>query len=129
MALERLVWLCGHLGPQGIEIAHTMAAQAAIQARAGHIRVEKFARDRQQIIQRQQQRPAQLDRHGFLCPGQRRCQLMGRVRAVLKAGPPPPAINGVKRHPIARRKHRSRFLAGRNLRPDRRGRRGILVQR
>jgi len=45
------------------------------------------------------------------------------VRAVLKAGPPPPTINGVERHPVTSRQHRSRFPAGRDPCPDRRSRR------
>ena len=61
--------------------------------------------------------------------GQRRRELKRGVRAVLKAGPPPPAINGVERHPVACRQHGRSLNAGRNLRPDRRGRRRILVQR
>jgi hypothetical protein len=40
-----------------------MAAQTAIQTRARHIGVEKLARGRQQVVQRQQQHPAQLDCH------------------------------------------------------------------
>lgn len=106
-----------------------MTAQAAIQTRARHIGVEKLACDGQRVIERQQQHPAQLDRHGFLCRGQRRRQLMRRVRAILKAGPPPTGITGVQRHPIAHRKSRRRLGAGRNLRPDRLGRRRTLVQR
>jgi hypothetical protein len=92
IGLERLVRLCGCLGPQGIEIAHAMAAQATIQARSGHIRVKKFARHGQQIVQWQQQHPAQLDHHGFLRSGQRRSQLKCCVRAILKAGSPLAAI-------------------------------------
>ena len=99
MGLERLVWFRGCLVRQGVEIAHTMAVQAAIQTQAGQIGFEKLARDGQQVIQRQQQHPAQFDRDGFLRPGQRRRQLMRGVRAVLKAGPPP-AINGVERYPV-----------------------------
>ncbi len=97
VGLERLVWLRGCLGPQGIEIAHTKAAQAAIQTRARQIGVENLARDGQQVIQ-QQQHPAQFDRHGFLCRGQHRRQRTRGVRAVLKAGPPP-AIKSVARYP------------------------------
>jgi hypothetical protein len=77
----------------------------------------------------EEQHPAQLDHHGFLRWGQRRSQLKCCVGAVLKAGSTPPAINGVERHPVARCKHRSRFAAGCNLRPDRWGRRRVLVQR
>ena len=54
---------------------------------------------------------------------------MRGVRAVLKAGPPPPAINGVERHPVASRQHRRRLLAACDLHPDRRRRRRVLVQR
>ena len=129
ISLECPVRLCGRLGSQGIEIADPMAAQTAVQARARHIRVEEFTTNGQKIVQRQQQHPAQFDRHGFLRRGQRRRQLMSGVRAVLKAGPPPPAVNGVERHPVASRQHRSRLLAGRDLGPDRRGRCRVLVQR
>ena len=123
--------LCGSAGgwPQGIEIAHTVSAQTAIQTRARHIGVEKLARDGQQIIQWQKQHPAQLYRYGFLRRGLGRRQPMGGVRAVLEAGPSSPAVNRVERHPEARRQHRSRFLDGCNLSPDRRGRRRVLGQR
>ncbi len=53
---------------------------------------------------------------------------MRGVRAILEAGPPPPAIDRVERDPVALRQNRSRLVAGRDLSPDRRGRRGILVQ-
>ena len=129
IALERLVRFRRGFGPQGIEIAYPMAAQAAIRARARHMRVEKLTANGQQIAQREQQHPAQLDRHGFLRRGQRRRQLMSGVRAALKAGPPPPAPDGVRRHPVASRTGGCRLIAGRNLRPDRRRRRRILVQR
>jgi hypothetical protein len=129
IGLERLVRLCGRFGPQGIEIAHAMAAQAAIQTRARNIGVEKLARHRQQVIQRQQQHPAQLDHNGFLWACKRRRQLKCCMRAILKAGSTPPAINGVERHPVARGKHRRRLFAGRDFRPDRWGRRRVLVQR
>jgi len=52
IALERLVRLGRRLGPQGIEIAHPVAAQAPVQTRARHIRVEKLTANGKQIIQR-----------------------------------------------------------------------------
>jgi hypothetical protein len=76
------VRLCGRFGPQGILIAHAMAAQTAIQTRARNIEVEKLARHRQQVIQRQQQHPAQLNHNGFL-----RSVQQGSKSAILKAQP------------------------------------------
>jgi len=84
--LERLVRLGAHPGPQGIEIAHPMAAQAAIETRARDGRVEKLTANRQQVVQRQQQRPAQLHRHELLRAGQRRRQLMRGVLAMAESG-------------------------------------------
>ncbi len=40
-----------------------------------------------------------------------------------------PAIDGVERHPMALRQNRSRLVADRDLSPDRRGRRCVLVKR
>ena len=59
-----------------------MAAQAAIKARAGDIRAEELTRDGQQIIQRQQQGPAQIDNNGLLFRRQAGLQPMGGVGAI-----------------------------------------------
>ena len=58
-----------------------------------------------------------------------RGQLMRCVRAILKAGPPPPSITGIERHAVAFSQYRSGFAAGCNLRPYCWGRRRVLVQR
>jgi len=52
LALLRLERLDGCPEPQGIEIAHPMAARAPIQIRRLPIRIEKLARDGQQVIAR-----------------------------------------------------------------------------
>ena len=41
------------LGAQGLEISNALATQATIQARARHVRIEKLAGDRQQVVQRE----------------------------------------------------------------------------
>jgi len=105
-----------------------MVAQAAIQARARDGRVQELVRRSQKIIQWKQQHTAQSDYDRFLRARQRRCQLMRGVRAILEAGPPLAAIDGVERHPVSHRKHGRRFVTGRNLRQDRRGCRSVLVQ-
>ncbi|BAO82883.1 hypothetical protein SMCB_0655 [Serpentinimonas maccroryi] len=53
VALEALVGLTGRGGLEGIEVAHAVAAQAAVNARAAGFGAEKFARDGKQVVQRQ----------------------------------------------------------------------------
>ena len=43
------------LGAQGLEISNALATPATLQARARHVRLEKLAGDRQQVVQREQQ--------------------------------------------------------------------------
>ena len=63
ISLKCFVRFSRSFGQQGIEIAYPMAAQAPIQTRARHFGVEEFMANGQQIVQRQQQHLAQLDRH------------------------------------------------------------------
>ena len=66
IALERLVR--GRLGLrlEGVEIAHAMPAQTAIEPGAGHLAAEEFPGDGKQVIQGKQQRAPQVHDDGFL---------------------------------------------------------------
>ena len=127
--LERLVRRLGRSWPQRPQVAHAVAAQAAIQARARHLGVEELAHDRQQVVQRQQQRLAQLDGHSFLRGRQRRLQTVRGVRAVLHAVARLPLADRRFRHTEASRQLRHRLRARRDLRAHRWCRPGLLVQR
>jgi len=74
VGLEGLVGRLLDARQQALEVAHAVAAQAAVQAGAGDGRAEELTGDRQQVVQGQQQVPAQVDDDGFL----------GRVRLVCR---------------------------------------------
>jgi len=57
---EGFVGCRGGGGLEGVELAHTMAAQTAIQPRARGLAAEELAHHREQVIQRQQQGLARL---------------------------------------------------------------------
>lgn len=104
-----------------------MAAQAAVESRAGGMRVDELARDDQQIIQRQQDQAAQLDHDGLLRGGERRAQ---RVRTVGEV------LGGFTALPLAHRGHADVVALGQfsqgsrtglDLGPSARGRAGLGV--
>lgn len=66
IVFEGFVRLLGTGWAQITQVAHAVASQAAIQARAGDIRVDELVGDRQQVIERRQQRLAQLNNHSLL---------------------------------------------------------------
>ena len=105
-----------------------MAAQAAVQARAGGLGADEFAADSQQVIQGQQQRAAQLHHHALLCGGESGLQRVGGVRAVLKAGALLPLVDGGLGHAKALGQAGGTGAAGGDLGSD--GGRGarVLVQ-
>ncbi len=78
-----------------------MAAQAAVQPGAGNLGTQKLTRDRQQVIQRQQQGLAQVNHHRFLAGSQGRLQAVRGVRPVLHIGAPLPFVDGQLGHPKA----------------------------
>lgn len=83
VAVEGLV--CNHwlLGFEGVEVARALAAQtAAVQARKCDMGANKLARDRQQVIQGQQQSTSVVEHHGLSRRREHGLQVMGRVRAV-----------------------------------------------
>lgn len=54
---------------QRLEVTHPVAAQAAIQPRARHVRVDELPRDGQQIIEREQLESCAAPRRGPPAPG------------------------------------------------------------
>ncbi len=90
-----------------------MAAQAPIQARAGDVLADKFAHDRQQVIQRQQQGLAQLHGNEFLF-GREGVESVCRVTLVGEDFTPFPFVDGADAHPIAQGQDAGGFLAGGN---------------
>lgn len=65
VALEAFVRLAGRGRLQVVQVAHAMAAQAAVQARAADLGTDELTGDGQQIIQRQQQRATQFRDHAL----------------------------------------------------------------
>lgn len=94
IALEALVRLAGRGRLEGVEVAQAVTAQAAVQARAGGLGADEFAGNGQQVVQRQQQRAAQLHHHALLRGRQSGLQTVSGVRAVLKAGALLPLVDG-----------------------------------
>jgi len=78
------------LGHQSREVGDPMAAQAAVQAGARDLGRDEFPRDRDPVVQGQQQDAAQGDDHRLLGRGQGGVQAvraMGAVRPVRAAAP------------------------------------------
>lgn len=128
VALEGLVRFLGPLGLEGVQVAHAVTAQAAIEPRARDLWAEKLACDRQQVIQGKQQQAAQLHRDSLLCGRQRRLQAMRRVRAVGKDLAALPLVDGLLGHAVTCRQYHRRFTAAGNLLAHCWCRAGILVQ-
>ena len=118
----------GSLRLQRPQVAHPVAAQAAIQPRARDLRVDELAHDRQQIVQRQQQSLAQFHRDDLLRRGQGGPQPMRRVRPVFEARAVLPLEDGHGRHTVAIGQRLDRLVAGGNLGADRRRGTRQLVQ-
>jgi len=128
IALEALVRLTGRARLERIEVAQSMAAQAAIQSGAGGLGTDELSRDGQQIVQWEQQRAAQLHDHALLGGCEGGLQAVRRVRAVQEAGALLPFVDGGLSDAKALGKAGGTVGAGGNLGTD--GRRGarILVQ-
>ncbi len=108
-----------------------MALQTPIQPRARGVRVQELPHHGQQVIKRDQKRPAQRHRDGFLCPlssfaskrlpgsgRQRRLQPMRRVAAIPIAVTLAPFIYRLRCHPKAFGKNCPSITAGLNGSPD-----------
>lgn len=84
MAFERLVSQGRCLGSQGVEVTHTVPAQAPVNTRARTGWTKKLARPRRQIVQWQQQGLAQVHYDGLLRRAQGRLQPVRRMRVVMR---------------------------------------------
>lgn len=93
------------------QIAYAMAAQAAVQTRARHVRADELSGDGQQVIQGQQQGASKLHNHSLLGLVHGRLQPVGRVRAVMKLGAPLPTPDGHLTDAVAPGQHRHRLRA------------------
>ncbi|ANX03426.1 hypothetical protein PG2T_03955 [Immundisolibacter cernigliae] len=113
---------------QGAQVAHAVAAQAAVQPGAGHVRTQELARHRQQVVQRQQQGPAQVDHDRLLAGGQRRLQAVRGVRPVVDIRAPLPFVDRRLGDAKAAGQHRHRLITGRDLRPHVGRGAGLFVQ-
>jgi len=76
-------------------------AQAAVETRARDVRVQELAHHREQVVERQQQRPAQGHGNGLLRRRQRRLQPVRGVAAVMNAVPIAPLPDGLLGDPVA----------------------------
>ena len=91
------------LGLQVRQPGDAVAPQHAIQRRAAHGRFDEFPHHRQQIVQGQAQRRAQIQHQRFLAVVQRLGQPMRRVTAIRRRRAAPPFPDGVPRRTEARR--------------------------
>ncbi len=101
VVLEGLDWRFGALllGHERLEVRNAVAAQTAVQARAGDLAVDELTGDHQQIIERQQQCLAPLHDYGFLGRGEGGLQAVRRVGAVSNPVTALPAADGILTHP------------------------------
>ncbi len=127
VALEGLVRRLGLLGFQSIQVAHAVAAQAAIEPRARDGRAQEFTGDGQQVIQGQQQRTAQLHGNSFLHRCQGRLQAMRRVRAVSEDIALFPLVDGLLGDAVTRCQHGCALAAGGDFSAHRRRGASVLV--
>ena len=117
VVLERLpgLLLASHFGHKTRECCHTVAHQAAIQTGARDGRIDELTRQRQQVIQRQQQHAPQLDHQRFLARGEGRIERVRAMRAVLHVFPGPPLAHGGDRGVVAQGQLGRRVWTGMNL--------------
>lgn len=128
IVLEGLVRLLGCGWQQITQLTYTMASKTAVQARAGDIGADELMGDRQQVIQRQQQRAAQLNNNRLLRWVQSGLQPMGRVRAIGEHPALLPFVHRLLGDAVAGGQHRGRFTALCNLTAHRWRGAGVLVQ-
>jgi len=128
VAFEGFVWLSGFFGLERVEVANAVAAQAAIQPRAGGLVTNEFTSDRQQVIQGQQQHLAQFHDDGLLRLCQRRLKPVRCVRGIGKDFPVLPLARRILADRIARSQLGHRIWARRHLCPDGWGGACVLVQ-
>ena len=129
VGLEGAVRGLGLLRFQRLQVAYPMPPQAAVEARAGNMRIEELAHHGEQVIERQEKRLAQCNRDGLLRRGQRRLQPVRRVAPVVDIVATAPLPHRLLRDPVTLRDQPGRFAARLDRSPDLwRGRR-LFVQR
>ena len=129
ICLEGSVCRLGFFRLQVAQVAHTMAAQAAIKTGARYMWVQELTHHREQVIQRQQQRRSQCDSYSLLRRAQCRLKLVRCVAEVVDAITLAPLPDGLFRYPVAFRHHPCRISARLDRSPDLRRRRRLLVKR
>ena len=84
--LKGFLWLLRifRLGNQGLQMGDTLPAPAAIQTRARHVRMDTFARHRQQVISGEKQGVASRDDDPLWGRSQGRMKAMGTMRRILR---------------------------------------------
>jgi hypothetical protein len=128
IGLEGAVLRLGCLGLQVAQVSHAMPTQAAVQARAGGIRVQELPHHSQQVIERDQQRRAQGHRCRLLRRRQRRLETVRRVTAILDAVALAPFVDSLLRDPETLGQYWRRFRARLYRGPNLRRRRSLLVK-
>ncbi len=130
VVLERLDFDLGNLllGPQCFQIRHPVAAQATVEAGAGNLRADELAGDRQEVVERQQQRLAQGHHHRLLGAREGRVQALRAVRAVGAVFTLAPFAHRRFAEVIAARQLRRRLRRFAQLPADGRGGAGVLVE-
>ena len=79
-------WLAFNDRQKAFQVSDSMAAQAPTQTGPRHVRIDEFARHRQQVVQGQQQHAPELNNEHFLGRCQRRMQRVWTVRPILRIG-------------------------------------------
>lgn len=115
-------------GLQLAQVTHGMPAKASIQPRARDIEVQKFAHNRQQVIERDHQRLAHRNGANLLSRRQRRLQPMRRVAAVLDAFALAPLVDGLRGNIETRGQRRPGLVAPLDRRTQHRGGRRLPVK-
>lgn len=113
---------------QRLEVRHPMAAQAAIETRAGHALMDEFPGHREEVIQGQQERLAQRHDDGLLGRRERGVQPLRAVGTIPHLRALPPFAHGGFTQVVTPgqfRDGRGRFA---QLAANRRGGTGILME-
>lgn len=128
VAFEAFVGLRGLFWLERIEVANTVATQAAVKARATRLRAKKLTCHRRQVVHGQQQHLSEFNDDSLLRRCQRRLQAVPRVRGVIKVVPALQLVGGALTDAVALGKRGSRVRAGRNLCANDRCGRCIFMQ-
>lgn len=126
--LESPVLCAGRLGLDTVQVAHDMAAQASVRARARDAAANEFLGHGRQIIYVEHQGAAQMFYNALLGRGELGMQATRSVRAIFKASALLPPLGGLLDDAMSFCQDRSRLTTNGQLGTYGKGSAGVLVQ-